>query len=215
MRIVVVGATGGSGHAAVDALVRRGHTVTAFVRRAEGTTFPRAVRLVAGDVMRQEDCDAAVDGQDAVVVALGIRESALRVRLFGPARTAKDVRSVGTAHIVEAMRRHGVSKLVVQTTFGVGATRTRLPLKWRAIFAAVLKPQIQDTELQEQLVRSSGLTWVVAQPVALTYDGDDAAPFVSTEGIVRSMAVGRRRVATFLADAVESARFDQQVVALS
>ena len=165
--------------------------------------------------MRQADCEAAVAGQDAVVVALGIRESAARVRLFGPSRTAQDVRSVGTRHIVEAMRRHGVTKLVVQTSFGVGTTRARLPLKWRAIFAALLKPQIEDTEVQEQLVRASGLHWVIAQPVALTDDGDDTAPFTSTQGVVQSMAVGRRRVATFLADAVESGMYNRQVVALS
>lgn len=165
--------------------------------------------------MRGSDCDAAVAGQDAVVVALGIRESAVRVRLFGPSSTAREVRSVGTRHIVEAMHRHGVTKLVVQTSFGVGTTRAQLPLKWRAIFAALLKPQIEDTEVQEQLVRASGLAWVVAQPVALTNEGDDAEPFISTEGAVRSMAVSRRRVATFLADAVESGMYDQQVVALS
>mgnify|MGYP000945830108 CR=1 FL=1 len=165
--------------------------------------------------MRPEDCEAAVAGQDAVVVALGIRESALRVRLFGPARTAADVRSVGTAHVLDAMRRHGVTRLIVQTSFGVGSTRTRLPLKWRALFAAVLKPQLADTEVQEQLVRSSGLNWVIAQPVALTNDADDAAPFVSTQGVVRSMAISRRRVATFIADAVTSATFNRQVVALS
>lgn len=165
--------------------------------------------------MREVDCDAAVAGQDAVVVALGIRESAMRVRLFGPARTAPDVRSAGTRHLMDAMRRHGVPKLVVQTSFGVGATRPRLPLKWRAIFAALLKPQIDDTELQEQLVRDSGLTWVVAQPVSLTDQDDDRAPFTSTEGTVMSMSIGRRRVGRFLAEAVESSRYDRQVVALS
>lgn len=215
MRVVVVGATGGSGRAVVEALVKRGHTVTAFARRVAGVAFPDGVRVLAGDVMRQADCDAAVAGQDAVVVALGIQESAVRVRLFGPARTAANVRSVGTAHILDAMRRHGVRKLVVQTSFGVGATRARLPLKWRMIFAALLKPQIDDTEIQEQHVRASGLTWVVAQPVALTDDRDEGAPFMSTEGEVRSMAVSRRRVATFMADAVESTAYDGQVVSLS
>ena len=51
--------------------------------------------------------------------------------------------------------------------------------------------------------------------VALTNDADDAAPFVSTQGVVRSMAISRRRVATFIADAVTSATFNRQVVALS
>ena len=215
MKVLVIGATGGSGRAAVDELATRGHTVTALVRRPEvSPQFPDGVRIVVGDATRQADVDRAVCGQQAVVVALGIRENPLSVRLRGSVGTPLNVRSVGTARAIEAMRRCGVDKLVVQTSFGVGDTRGRLPLKWRLIFTLLLKPQIADTELQERYVRTSGLTWVLAQPVALT-DGDARAPFTSTGGEVRSMAVGRRSVAKFLADAVEAATYDRRVVSVS
>lgn len=98
---------------------------------------------------------------------------------------------------------------------GVGESRGRLSLKWRAIFALVLKPQIADTERQEQAVRASGLDWVVAQPVALTDAVESRAPFVSTTGEVRTMAVSRRQVAMFLAEAAETSVYDRQVVAVS
>jgi uncharacterized protein YbjT (DUF2867 family) len=190
--------------------------VTALVRRPESAPpFGDAVRVVTGDVARTDDVDAAVRGQDAVVVTLGIRENALLVRLRGSAGTPLNVRSAGTAAVIEAMRRHGVDKLVVQTSYGVGDTRGQLPLKWRLIFFLLLKPQIADTEVQEQRVRASGLTWVVAQPVALTNDGDGREPFASPEGRVQSMSIGRRSVARFLADAVEGAAYDHRVVALS
>lgn len=216
MRVLVVGATGGSGRAAVEELAARGHAVTALVRRPEAAPpFGDTVRVVTGDVMRQADVDAAVSGQDAVVVTLGIRENALRVRLRGSAATPLNVRSAGTAAIIEAMRRHRVDKLVVQSSYGVGDTRERLPLKWRLIFSLLLKPQIADTELQEQRVRASGLRWVVAQPVSLTDNGDGCMPFASPEGQVRSMSVGRKSVAKFLADAVEGATYDHRVMALS
>lgn len=216
MRVLVVGATGGSGRATVETLAARGHTVTALARRADaGRLFPNGVRVVTGDATSASDLDRAVAGQDAVVVTLGIREPALRVRLLGSARTPLTVRSAGTARVIDAMRRHGVRKLVVQTSYGVGATKPRLSLKWRAIFALLLKPQIADTEIQESAVRASGLEWVVAQPVALT-DGIEAdAPFVSLDGTVRSMAISRRRVAAFLAEAAETARYNHQVVAVS
>src|SRR5687768_7880158 len=42
MRVLVMGATGGSGRAAVDALVERGHEVTAFARRATTSFAGRA-----------------------------------------------------------------------------------------------------------------------------------------------------------------------------
>jgi uncharacterized protein YbjT (DUF2867 family) len=50
MKVLVVGATGGSGRAAVETLAGRGHEVTAFARRASAVFGGRAgVRAVDGD----------------------------------------------------------------------------------------------------------------------------------------------------------------------
>jgi uncharacterized protein YbjT (DUF2867 family) len=200
----------------VDELVRRGHDVSAFVRRPEARAqIPAGARVLVGDVMREPDVDAAVRGHDAVVVTLGIREPALRVRLFGSRATPLRVRSEGTARVIAAMRRHAVPRLLVQTSFGVGPTRGRLPWQWRLIFAALLAPQIADTERQEQLVRTSGLQWVIAQPVALTDDEPSRPALASPDGAVRGMQVSRRAVAAFLADAVAAPALVGRTVALS
>jgi len=216
MKVLVVGATGGSGHAAVLQLLARGHAVTALARRAalELPVDPR-LSIVRGDAMDEADIGRAVAGHDAVVVTLGIQESPFRVRLLGPARTPSDVRSVGTRNVIAAMRRHGVRKLVVQTSYGVGTTRDRLDLANRLFFALVLKPQIADTELQDAEVARSGLDWVLVQPVHLTDGSDDAAPFMSLTGETARMQLSRRSVGRFLAEAVESPRFVHQTVSLS
>lgn len=201
MRVLVVGATGGSGRAAVAALVRAGHEVTALSRHAAAMTGP-GVRGVDGDATDAATVDALVTGQDAVVVTLGISEGALAVRLHGPRGTAPDVRSRGTAVVVDAMRRHGVRRLVVQTSYGVGSSAARLPLVMRLLFAALLAPQIADTRRQARLVHASGLDWVEVQPVNLT-DGDVSAPaFVAHDDRTASMKVARSQVGQVLADAV-------------
>jgi uncharacterized protein YbjT (DUF2867 family) len=198
MNVLVVGATGGSGRAAVDALVAEGHEVTALARRAGAVFGGRAgVRPVDGDATMAADVRAAVEGQDAVVVALGITENPLRVRLRGPAGTPLDVRSRGTAAVVAAMREHGVRRLVVQSSYGVGETRSMLPLSSRLVFAVVLEPQIADHEVQEDVVRRSGLDWTLVQPVYLT-DGDEPAA-LSTDGSVQGMKVSRSALGTVLA----------------
>src|SRR5262245_30297316 len=125
MKVVVIGATGGSGRAAVDALLAAGREVTAFARHPERIHLARAasgpashsgrLRLVQGDALSPSDVLRAVSGQDAVVVTLGITENPLRVRLIGAGRTQDDVRSVGTRNVVDAMRARGVRRLVVQT----------------------------------------------------------------------------------------------------
>jgi uncharacterized protein YbjT (DUF2867 family) len=155
------------------------------------------VRTVDGDATEAADVGGAVRGQDAVVVALGIAESPVRVRLRGPAGTPLDVRSRGTAAVVAAMREHGVRRLVVQSSYGVGDTRDRLPLSSRLVFSLLLKPQIADHEVQERIVRGSGLDWTLVQPVYLT-DGDEPAT-VSTDGSVEGMRVSRRAAGEVLA----------------
>ena len=173
------------------------------------------LKVFQGDAMKPEDVERAVRGHDAVIVTLGITENALLVRMRGSARTPLDVRSAGTRNVISAMKKHGVRKLVVQTTYGVGETRGRLPLTWKLIFSLLLKPQIADTEQQERAVRESGLDWVLAQPVGLTDGTGENAPFASPEGQARVMNVSRRSVGRFLAEAAESARYIGRSVALS
>ncbi|SFJ84328.1 NAD(P)-dependent oxidoreductase [Cellulomonas sp. KH9] len=214
MQVLVVGATGGSGRAAVAELVARGHTVTALSRHGSTLTGP-GVHGTDGDATDAATVDALVAGLDAVVVTLGISESPVRVRLLGPARTPADVRSRGTRTVVDAMQRHGVRRLVVQTSYGVGATRPLLPLVSRVVFAVLLAPQIADTERQARIVHDSGLDWVEVQPVNLV-DTDMPGPaFASVTGQQRGLTVSRAQVARFLVDAVEDDAYVRSGVALS
>jgi uncharacterized protein YbjT (DUF2867 family) len=216
MKVLVFGSTGGSGRAAVECLLTEGHTVTTFTRRVEpAAPGMEAVRRVVGDVMSAGDVERAVSGQDAVIVTLGIRENPFRVRLLGPARTPIDVRSAGTRNVIAAMRKHGVRRLVVQTSYGVGDTRDRLGLADRLFFQLVLRPQIADTELQNADVARSGLDWVLVQPVHLTDATEDAMPFTSVAGDIGELKVSRRAVGRFLAHAVQAPELIGKSVAVS
>ena len=207
MNMLVVGATGGSGRATVEELLNAGH------RELAGLSD--RLRTVNGDATDPDDIDAAVPGHDAVVVTLGIAEDPLRVRLFGSTSTPIDVRSTGTRNVIAAMRRHGVRRLAVQSSFGVGNTRDRLRWVDRLFFALLLKPQIEDTETQERAVRGSGLEWVIAQPVHLTDDASETPAVVSPQGHAQTWNVSRRQVARFLRQAVEGRAYLGNVCALS
>jgi uncharacterized protein YbjT (DUF2867 family) len=216
MNVLVLGATGGTGRATVAQLLADGHHVVAFSRTGDRLGLENErLQAVAGDALDPADVERAVRGMDAVVVTLGIRENPLGVRLFGPRRTPLDVRSRGTRHVIAAMHRHGVRRLVVLTSYGVGATRARSRLVDRAFFALLLKPQILDTELQNQEVIESRLDWVIAQPVHLTDAADDAPPFASSHGDTARMSVSRKSVARFLSEAVTASSYVGQAVALS
>ena len=66
MKILIVGATGGWGRAAVMSALAQGHEVTAFSRRASRLDIASPnFRAVDGDVMTPEDVADAVRERDA------------------------------------------------------------------------------------------------------------------------------------------------------
>ena len=113
------------------------------------------------------------------------------------------------------MRRHGVRRVVAQTSYGVGESRAYLPLGTRVVFRLLLAPQIADTEAQADVLHASGLDWVEVQPVNLTDDDVAAAPFTSAAGEVGELKVSRRQVGRLLADAVETDAYVGRTVAVS
>ena len=215
MRVLVVGASRGSGLAVVRRLVADGHEVTAFGRTVQADALPGGVRVARGDVADASALDRAVAGQDAVVVTLGISDNAMKVRLLRRAGTPLDVRSAGTRAVVAAMRRHGVERLVVQTTIGAGESFSSLSLSWKAMFRVVLADQLRDSDRQEAVVRASGLAWTLVRPVSLHDDMTPSQVVVSSTGEVASMEVTRAQVAGVIADALGADHRVGQTLAVS
>ncbi len=74
MKILLIGATGGTGKEILTRLLAAGHTVTALVRRPEVIpTKHEHLVLIQGDVLNSELVNRAVQGQDAVISAFGPR----------------------------------------------------------------------------------------------------------------------------------------------
>ncbi len=160
MRLLVIGAGRGTGREIVKQGLERGHDVTAFVRRPLRLPSPHDRLAVAqGDVMDPASLDRAMPGHDAVICAVGHRKWLL------PSNTL----SQGTRHIVQAMKAHGVRRLVVETALGVGDSAGRLGLYYTLFTIPFILPFYwYDKGRQERVVRESGLDWVIVRPGQLT-----------------------------------------------
>lgn len=208
MKVIVFGATGSVGQLAVERLLASGHTVTAFARQPDRLEL-RHARLVTrtGDALDPDSVRAAVDGHDAVIIALGA----------GASRKSR-VRSQGTLNVINAMQAHGVTRLICQSTLGVGDSWANLNFMWKRImFGLLLKPAFEDHVLQEQLVRASGLDWTIVRPSAFTDDapGDDyKVDFPASERGL-SLKIARAEVAAFLAKCLGETPFTHRAVAIS
>jgi putative NADH-flavin reductase len=160
MKLIVFGASGGTGREIVARALERGHHVTAFVRDpAKLKATHERLAVARGDVMDAASVDAAMPGHDAALIALGHR------RYLGPSR----ILSEGTRHIVRAMEAHGVRRLVCETALGVGDSAGRLGLYYTLfVIPAILPFYWYDKGRQEHVVRESRLEWVIVRPAQLT-----------------------------------------------
>ena len=163
MRVLIVGATGGTGRALVAQALERGHRVTAFARKPAKLRLKHEHLDVArGDILDYPSVEAAVRGQDAVLCALGHRQWLYPTRIL----------SEGTRNLVRAMQSHSVPRLVCETSLGVGDSWGRMGLYYTLFVGLFILPfYFFDKVRQERLIRGSSLDWVIVRPGALTNGG--------------------------------------------
>jgi uncharacterized protein YbjT (DUF2867 family) len=77
-KILVLGATGGTGRLIVGQALERGQEVTALVRLRGKASDLKGVKVIVGDVRDEKMLREALKGQDAVVSALGTPASPFR-----------------------------------------------------------------------------------------------------------------------------------------
>jgi putative NADH-flavin reductase len=159
-RVLILGATGGTGRQLVEQALERGYIVTAFVRDPADLRVEHP-RLTAarGDVLDYPSVDAAVRGQDAVLSALGHK------RFFYPTR----ILSEGTRNVLRAMETHRVQRFVCGTALGIGDSAGRMGLYYTFFVIPIVLPfYFWDKTRQERLIAASRVSWVIVRPGALT-----------------------------------------------
>lgn len=208
MNVIIFGATGTVGRLAVKTILADGHRVTAFARRPEqlGIDTPK-LSLCAGDAADPACVDDAVKGHDAVLIVIG----------SGMSRSSR-IRSRATLNVIRAMQRHGIKRLICQSTLGAHESWNNLNFFWkRVMFGLVLRPVFRDHELQESLVRASGLDWTIVRPSAFV-DGPPSGVFKEDFGAGErnlSLKIARADVAEFLKRQLSDGRYLHHAVGIS
>jgi uncharacterized protein YbjT (DUF2867 family) len=159
-RILIVGATGGTGRQLLTQALARGYTVTALVRDPSKLQLdhPKLV-VVQGNVLDAGSVEEAVRDQDAVLCALGHK------RFLPPTH----ILSEGTRNILRAMETHGVRRLVCETSLGIGDSAGRMGLSYTFFVIPLILPfYFWDKTRQERLIAGSEVEWLIVRPGVLT-----------------------------------------------
>lgn len=197
-RVLVAGATGGTGRACLEVLRRSPLSVRGLTRspdRRDAVLRAGAGEAIVGDLFDPADAERAVEGCDAVVSAVGSSPRAVL--------TADEfVDGVGTRHLVDAARSAGVGSFVMVSALGVGGGGGPLG----RVFNAAIGPVQRAKADAERALRESGLRHTILRPGVLLSTGGSGDVQVAEAGTGLWGAVARRDVARLAVAALATDR---------
>jgi putative NADH-flavin reductase len=163
-KVLVIGASRGIGLETVRTALRAGLSVRALARSAASMPIQDpALDKVSGDALDSETVRNALEDVEAVIQTLGVD--------FSPRAIFESTTlfSRSTRILVDAMKAASVKRLIAVTGIGAGDSRGHGGLLYDAvIFPVLLKRVYDDKDVQEWIIRSSGLDWTIVRPGMLT-----------------------------------------------
>ncbi len=214
MKIVIFGANGATGKILTKQALAGGYAVTAITRHPEA--FPlqhEHLQVMRGDVFDLAAVEQAVAGQDAVLSTLGVPFSRKPIALY----------SEGIEHIVQAMNRYGVRRLVCVSSSATDPQIRYLDSGGGFIFEKVLKPIVintigrttyTDMERMETLVMNSHLDWVIIRPSGL-FETPSVTNYQIAEAHINKQYTSRADLADCMLQQLTSDRYLHKAVAVA
>lgn len=195
MKLVVLGATGGTGLEIVRQAIERGHRVTALVRNPERLKpFGNGISIVRGDLLNSSELATAIKGHDAVLSGFGPR--------YPVSKAEEDLLRRFAAALTSAMSHARVRRLVVESVAFLFKDSVIPPayLIGRLFFRVT----VADANAMEQIINRSALEWTIVRPPQLT-DKSRTGRYRIREGHLPrfGFAISRADVADFMIKAAE------------
>ena len=161
MKLAIFGASGRTGQHLVEQACAAGYEVTAYVRNPARFSLQHPdLKVVQGDIQDPVRVEQALSGSQAVISVLG---PASNQPVFEVSR--------GMEHILAAMQRQGVRRLVV--TIGAGVSDPQDELRpfnhlMNALVKRLSRWVYEDMKRVADLVRASDRDWVIVRVPMLT-----------------------------------------------
>lgn len=208
MRVTIFGATGKTGTLLVEQALAAGHQVRAFARTpAKLNLQSDRLTVVEGDINDPAAVERAVAGADAVISVLGPSSNNDELAI-----------TRGTRHILAAMQKCNVKRLIVTSGAGVRDPEDQ-PGLFDNLIVTVLKlvnkNVYEDMVAVVNLVRQSDRDWTVVRVPMLTDNPPVGKIRAGAVGKDIGTRIGRADMSAFILQQLEDKRYLRQAPAIS
>lgn len=208
MQIVIFGASGQTGRQLVQQALARHHHVTAVVRRPEAFDLRHdRLTVVRGIFDDQPSITAAMQGHDAVLLAVGAPQS----------RAPTTVHADSARSIIAAMETTGVRRLICVTSGGTNPQHDpNLPFIFEQVFKRIYANIYRDQQAMERIVMASAVDWTIVRPAGLTNDPSTGRCRVAEAyALPGGSRTPRADLANFMLDQLDHSPYIRKAVALA
>jgi putative NADH-flavin reductase len=159
MKLLVLGATGGTGLEVVRQAMERGHSVTAFVRSPDRLkTFRDRIAIKQGNLLNSAELEKVVKGHDAVLSGFGPRVPISKA-------DANLLQQFAIA-LTSAMLHTEVKRVVVESVAFLFKDSILPPAY--LLGQLFFRGTVADASTMERVLEESGLDWTILRPPQLT-----------------------------------------------
>jgi putative NADH-flavin reductase len=207
MKILVLGATGGTGLQIVGQAIERGHSVTAFVRTPDALKkFGNRINVVQGDLLSGSELQRVIEGHDAVLSGFGPRLPISKADATLLQRFA--------AALTRAMIQAGVRRVVVESSAFLFKDSIIPPT--HLIGSLFFPGVVRDASEMENILQKSDLDWTIVRPPRLTDKPRTGKYRVREEHLPRfGFTIARADVADYMIKAGENHASVRKIIGVS
>ena len=215
-KILILGATGRTGHLFLQLALKAGFQVNVLVRNTEIFKINHSnLAVFQGTPTNKDSLKTAMKGCRAVVSALNV--SRISDFPWAKLRSPENFLSETIMNVAGLCKDLDINRVIVLSAWGVGDTRKDIPgwFRW-LIDHSTIRIAYQDHNRQEQILAASDLRYTIIRPAGLTNFKNAKNITVSLKNKPKtSLTISRKDVAQFILMVLEQGLYIRESPVIS
>lgn len=192
--IALFGITGRTGKPLAEMLLKQGFAIHALARNAQKVEIQHPhLTIIEGNVLNKNDIERTIEGTEAAVSVLG--------HVRGD-NQSKEMQTVATKHILAAMQKYGVKRIISLTGGAVPYKHDQpkfIDKAFKVVMGFVAKDIVADAVAHANVLAASATDWTVVRAPRILDAPAKGVYRVGLVGVNASTTIAYQDLAAFIA----------------